>query len=322
MKTARMFLIAAALGGLAQTSSASAADSAARCFEPLKDFTSRNPKDFEKFSTRDLPEPAEGVIKLQPPDDGFLSANIDFYHVTFTAPKTISQKDFFKKIRLRYPSFARGQLKQYAFAPYGGRYTIFDYDGEDAWYKYDNKPESRLREQNAKLWAGETASTKGALMTFNLGTIFGATGRVAGKSDWVWEKAGDVQVVCASETDFIFSTARTDAGGWHPVSGYRGFGLMTDPANANQWIFYSMAVDRRSRALKNAATWVPFIDSLFCKGHIFWIGFFSEIRTYIYQQKLQVVTWSLKNHGPVPYPLGTESQPPLDCGTMTEPPKD
>ncbi len=300
MRINRLALFAAAALGVAAQGTAYA--QATPCFTPLSDPAARKPSDYNKLLALKLPEKAEGVIEFQPLKTGWFTSNIDYYYVVFTAPKNITQKQFFKSIRLKYPDFARGILGKYAFGP----------------YESSEAADDAVRRVNMEKWQND--NPVGALMTFNLGTLWPSTDRRAGSVSF-HEKAGDVQVICASDTDFVFSTVRTKAAGWHPVSGFRGFGLMTDKNNPERWIFYSMAADRNSLAIQNSVTWVPYVDSLFCKGHIFWTGFFSEFRTFLYEQRLKVNFWSLKNHGPVPYPLTDEGEPykRLDCGTQTEP---
>jgi hypothetical protein len=317
MKGMRMLVLAAICAGGGGFSEA-AAQSSAPCFKPLTNFAGRNPLDFKDLS--ELGHPAkggEGVIEFQPIKDGWLKANIDFYYVTFTKPANISPKDFFRDIRLSFGAFARGEKSKFNFAPYGGQYTIFDFGEEGKWYRFrlGSTPSTRISDANSKIWVKDTAETKGAVMSFNLGTAWPSTNRQAGQTNWIVEKAGDVEVICASDTDFVFSTVRTASGGWHPVSGHRGFGLMTDPANPNQWIFYSMAADRRSGAFKNFLL-PPHINKLFCMGHEFWKGFFSEFRGFVTKRGLKVTGGSLDNHGPVPFPFEAGNEKALDCAKL------
>lgn len=309
MRLKRLLVVATAAGALLPASPAAAQN---RCFEPPTDPSSRDPKNYEDFLAKPLPARAEEVVDFQPIEKGWFDANIDYYYVTFTRPKDVTLKDFFKRIRTKFPDFASGILKQAGLAPYGGGFSILPDLTE-----FGADPNPRLRDINAKAWGADNPT--GALMSFNLGNAWGATERRADKADVIFEKAGDVQVVCASDTDFIFATVTTKTGGKHPVSGRRGFGLMTDPSNADQWIFYSMAADRNSLAAKNVLLWRPYTYNLFCKGHVFWTGFFSEFRTFIYEQRLKVVNWSLKNHGPGPYPFEQGPYKALNCGTKTEP---
>jgi hypothetical protein len=280
------------------SSNAEAADG--RCFEPLADSTNRNPDNFKEFEGLTMPKPATGVKSLQTLDTGNGDANIDFYYVTFSEPQNIEIAKFFKTIRLEFPNFAKGTSGEYAFGPYE--------NSED-----NTDP---IRAENLKKWTSN--DPLGALMSFNLGGAWVAANRHAGIVS-ITEKAGDVQVICANAQDFLFATVRSEKGGRHPVAGFRGFGILADP-KAKTWTFYSKAVDRDSGAFLNNFLRLTG-DDIFCKGHKFWIQFFTEFSGFIKKRGMTVVDSNLNNHGPVPYPLTSGQKPAKICPIEPTPPE-
>lgn len=277
----------------------------ASCITPLPDPTQRDPNAFKEFELLPLPPKAEGVVKIQVPSTGTRGINIDFYWVTFTKPKNTTGKDFFKTVRLKFGDFATGTKASFAFGP----------------YETSEKADDEIRTKNEAKW--KEADPTGALMSFKLASLFPWATLKAGKPT-IDEKSGDVQVVCASDLDFVFATVESTVGGMHPVAGFRGFGLIADP-NAETWTFYSKAIDRASGTWMNAPAYasVKGYNNLFCKGHLFWMEFFGEFRGFVEKDGMKVQDWSLKNHGPVDFPLGSGTGPwrELDCGTQTTPVK-
>jgi hypothetical protein len=203
-------------------------------------------------------------------------------------------------IRLHFPDFAAGTANEFAFGP----------------YRSSLEPTDRLLAKYTKIWESDDPS--GALMTFNLDTIFpsavlGAIGYRAppGRVLFAREKAGDVQVICASETDFVFATVETDNGGVHPVAGNRAFGLK-DLGNGS-FRFYSKAADRESDEKTNLVTDL-ITAGVLCQGHKFWISFYSAMKTYLNEKGMPAKSDAhLDNHGPVPYPFQAGNQPKLIC---------
>lgn len=266
----------------------------ARCFDPLANPVDRDHRNFLDLAGHQQ-DRAPGVVRFLPHVGGEGPANIDFYFVTFQAPTGVRPEEFFRTIRGSFSSFARGKTAQFAFGPYD--------ESEDA-----NDP---VRARNTALW--DSSAPLGALMSFNLDSIWPLAGHLgtaqsgSGRLPLI-EKAGDVQVVCATPTDFVFATVETEEGDMHPVAGYRGFGLRDDGNGI--WTFYSKALDRDSGTWHND---MPGVGDIFCNGHIFWISFFAEFRAFLRARGLGVVTWRLSNHGPVPYPFQQGQQPVSRC---------
>lgn len=277
-----------------------AAEAQERCFEPLADPSSRDPRNFKDLELLKPTNPARGVERFLTLDTGRGPANIDFYHITFTAPAGKTVPEFFKMIRIAFPEFVEGKSRLYAFGP----------------YDESTRPDDPVGRANLAKWKSD--NPQGALMSFNLGSLRPSATRFLGPAHpgrgvGITEEAGDVQVICASPTDFIFATVFTKEGYWHPVAGYRAFGLKSDP-NGQTWTFYSKAVDRDSGYPANAMvrSWYNG-NGVFCLGHIFWISFFGEIRSFLQARGLKVTEPNLTNHGPVPYPFPSGSQPALKC---------
>ncbi|WP_338828319.1 hypothetical protein [Bradyrhizobium sp. 27S5] len=244
---------------------------------------------------------ADGVKRFLPLKVGISDvANIDFYYIDFKPPSGETPETMFKKIRLAFPEFAagKGAVKEFAFGPYRG-----SLDANDKFLK-----------ANTELW--NKTEPLGALMTFLLGTkyphsarLFAGDYQAAPGSVGLFEKAGDVQVTCASPTDFIFTTVDTKVGKVHPVAGNRGFGIQPNPDGTFR--FYSMAADRQSDSFPvRLAGWTG--DDVFCQGHDFWILFYSNMKSFLKTKNSAVLT----NHGPVKYPFDENgNHPALDCTT-------
>jgi hypothetical protein len=273
----------------------------ATCFEPLDDVTSRDPDKFKDL--RDWVPPANSEARevkyfLSPSNDAHVKVkdvvNIDFYYVTFKAPSGKTLEGVFKEIRLQFANFARGDDGDFDFLPYGKFWE---------WKEYS--------EVNRKKW--ESDDPKGALMSFKLDTQFphaelfslaqvGRLGEKALSTPW-----GDVQATCTSPTDFIFSTVRSVRGLSHPVAGNRGFGLKD--AGSGNWMFYSKAVDRESDAYYNKMPG----KGVFCYGHLFWLDFYANMKTYLNAHGMPVQKVASDNHGTVKWPFGSglpPEQPP------------
>lgn len=279
----------------------------AQCVSPLAKPRDRDPINWTDVRGTVLTAPANGVVRFLPftGNDVEGPANIDFYYVKFTVPKNVDRAKFFRIIRLSFPVFASGTDNRFAF-------------GE---YEASNDIKDPVRTNNIKLW--ESEDPKGALMTFNLDTLapmsaflkpaLPGTGRVSiivpKVGQYFIEKAGDVQVVCATPNDFVFATVESKLGGMHPVAGFRGFGLVADPGGAT-WTFFMKAVDRDSGSKMNKFA----MGDVFCLGHEFWKSFFDQFERFVERKGLKVMERSLYNHGPAPYPLkdGTQS-PALTC---------
>lgn len=263
------------------------------CFSPLANFADRDPTNFKDLEKPIAATPAKGVVRFEPVSSGRDQANIDFLYVKFTHPADVTPEQFFKSLRLAFPQFAKGDLSRFGFGPYEESSGL-------------NDP---VRLANSAKWRSDDPT--GALMTFNLDSVWPFAGVIGsgtpGKKTGLTEKAGDVQVTCASGTDLIFSTVESGAGGMHPVAGNRRFGLMVSADG--DWVFYSKAVDRDSKSLMNMLLRInPGEENIFCKGQSFWVSFYIEIRDYLKKRGLNVVDWNLKNHGPVAYPFQSGQQ--------------
>ncbi|MGY8684764.1 hypothetical protein Q2941_44505 [Bradyrhizobium sp. UFLA05-153] len=266
---------------------------AAPCFAPLADRNSRNPDNFKDLAKNTAATAQKGVKRFLP----LISAdtklvNIDFYYINFTQPKTGTVESLFKRLRLNFNTFAEGTSKDFGF----GAYAASD-DANDS-----------IRKTNEKLWNQDVPLK--ALMSFGLDTLWPATSFGAA-ARYIKDKHGDLQVTCATKTDFVFSTVQSERGGDHPVSGNRGFGL-TDNLDGT-WTFYSKAVDRKTDNGENWLATTIFRKDVFCLGHQFWLLFYSDMKTYLEQQKdlsIKVKEIWTGNHGPAPYPFqnGAESK--------------
>lgn len=295
-----LFLAMPVLGWALASASASA-----QCFTPLVDRAKRDPGEFRELANKGdapskLPPTAKGVVSYQLPAAGTGGVNIDFYWVDFARPAGVTGKQLFTEIRQDFAVFAKAKDEKYSFGPYA---------------ETDN-PADVVEKANAKLWASN--EPLGALMSFGLGSAIPGAAVKAGKPR-LTQINGDVQVICSSELDFLFVTANSENAGPHPVAGFRGFGLIADP-NSRTWTFYSKAFDRKMQPSRSFKSWAT-QNFILCQGHKFWIQFFAEFRGYAEKRGSKVIDWSLKNHGPVNYPIGTGTGPwtELDCGTQTTP---
>lgn len=258
------------------------------CFSPLNDPSKRVSEDFKDLEAKTTKRKAKEVERFLP-IEGSNEVNIDFYYLKFSAPKNVSLETFFKVVRLRFALFAEGERGSYGFDAYGSKYER-------------NDP---LYMKNSKVW--EQDIPEGALMSFDLGTPLPSWYK---KTDLTYRLAqadGDLQVTCATKTDFVFSTVESKRGGAHPVSGKRGFGLKDN--GDGTWMFYSKAVDAVTVSKKNWMGQKLGMDIL-CLGHEFWRQFYGQMSKYLESRGLRVQEYFNGNHGPVPYPFKAGSQPP------------
>jgi len=258
---------------------------------------SRNPDDFKELAKTTDKARVHGVekfLKIEPLF-GETDVNIDFYYVKFSRPQSGTLESLFKDLRLHYNQFAEGSAKDYGFDAYG-----------------DTREEGDpVRKKNAELWAKDIPL--GALMSFNLDTLWPQTFK---KGDFSYRFAradGDLQVTCATKTDFVFSTVESKRGGAHPVSGNRGFGIKDN--SDNTWSFYSKAVDRATKTYLKplVGSW---LKNTFCLGHKFWLQFYDEMKKYLRGRGINVNDKDVfsGNHGPVPFPFHPGPQPPtMSC---------
>jgi hypothetical protein len=269
---------------------------AAQCFTPLSDRTSRNPADFQDLAKNTDAVPMPGVVRFLPLIASDTKAvNIDFYYIKFTRPRTGTPEALFKELRLNYNAFAEGSAKDFGFEPYAG----------------SNDSSDPIRKKNAALWQQDVPLK--AVMSFKLDTPLPATKFSANRLvRAIIHKRGDLQVTCATRTDFVFSTQESQQGGSHPVSGNRGFGLVDN--GDGTWMFYSKAVDRRTGMIENSIGEKVFRQDVFCLGHKFWLLFYSDMRGYLETKGIKVQEIWTNNHGPVPFPFGSGAQPAnLEC---------
>ena len=233
-------------------------------------------------------------VEFLPLDTGEnTKANIDFYYIKFARPGDRNIEDLFKELRTNFGSIITGISTDYGFGP----------------YKSSADPQGKT---NEKMWKSDNPLN--AVMSFNLDTPLPATmisrisagnGPISGPVRYVVSKAGDLQVTCATKTDFVFSTVKSKNGGPHPVSGNRGFGLADN--GDGTWTFYSKAVDRLTTGY-NPKILLAF--DVFCKGHRFWESiFYPGMKKYLEHKGLTVREIWTQNHGPVPFPF--EQGPPV-----------
>jgi hypothetical protein len=261
------------------------------CFTPLADSKSKdtaNWKDLEDFSPQDA-QKAPNVIQFLR-----LSAketrgkvNVDFYKITFAKHPSKTVDAFFKEMRQNFDRFSLGADKVFGFKAFDG-YT-----------RAGGPDEAR----NNAAWNQDLPLN--ALMSFNLDT--GAPAIMKAVKTWYFiERFGDVQVTCASSTDFILSTVETSdpvlgaASGHglhaaHPVAGNRGFGIMDN--GDGTWSFYSKGVDRDS-----GTTWNLQMD-MFEKGRTFWQSFYGGMQDYLNGNGMAVKALETENNQQVPYPF-------------------
>jgi hypothetical protein len=267
---------------------------AQQCFTPLVNPRSRDVANWEDLRTFSPPDSdRERSVKafLRIPDGRGDLINLDFYSLTFAKPSGKSITEVFKDLRLHFQNFAQGPSREYDF---------FSYPVADIEVNAESK-------RNLELW--KLAEPKGALMRFSL-IGYQLPTLAFSKSDpqkftFVF-KAGDVQCTCASSRDFIFSTVETTAGGKHPVAGNRGFGLKDN--NDGTWTFYTKGADRESTFFGNYAPdrgtseYLP-RETIFDRGHDFWMFFFKNLESYLNSQGMTVQAGSFTpNSGRAPYP--------------------
>lgn len=179
--------------------------------------------------------------------------NLDYYGITFEKHSTLSISQFFQELRKDFGGLIFKESDAGEFNPYP--------------FKDD-----KMASENKKKW--ESTQPKGALMNFVLESShsFGISwDRSSGRLQINLEE-GDVLVTCSSATDFIFSVVKTEAHGWHPVSGNRGFGVKDN--GDGTWTFYTMAADRISRHF--IASIVK--ETVFEQGHKVWLGMLANFQ--------------------------------------------
>lgn len=267
---------------------ACAPTAAESCFDPLSDPMSQNWRDWNRLLDWMPKTSAPEILELQRIANGHGSnINLDFYAYTFKKHPSRTIQDVFLRTRRRFDVYARGSSRDSS-----------QYFGA---YRTANGPNAE-QQQNEKLWASPTPV--GALMTFVLATyesVFVLKATLGGLG-LVYEQ-GDVLATCATDLDFIFTTARTKKNGWHPVNGNRGFGMKDN--GDGTWTFYSMATDRRAPYIggwlaeanvyrKNALH--PFesnksdpAEELYLKGHEFWLMFFDAMKVDMENQGMPLV---------------------------------
>jgi hypothetical protein len=268
---------------------------ASPCFTVLSDPSVRTYDDFKDLATF-VPhgKKADGVNRFLPFAGGTGNVmNIDFYYVMFNQPTGKTPKQLFKELRQNYATFAKGDAGDFDFGPYG--------DSDD--------PNDKKRKDNDKLWNSDDPTN--ALMSFNLDTLWPNTFIGAGIAH-IKTQAGDLQVTCATDTDFIFSTVDSEKGGPHPVAGNRGFGLKDN--GDGTWMFYSKAADMESVLKWNKAAHmlsaVRLTGSIFCLGHKFWMNFFPAMSKYLSDHGMTPKKFFSENHGPTALPLQPGVQSP------------
>lgn len=251
----------------------------ALCFTYLEDPQSRDRKNWDDLlddRTDNVPL-AKHVVRFLLKKDGVgEDVNMDYYALTFDAPPKVTVEKFFAQMRKDF----------HVFAAWDGGYNVFRAYGPKV-----RSPNDLAREENEKKWA--EADHKGALMTFllaGLGLSLSPTTGL-GSQFLMFKQYGDVQSICSSATDFIFSTVQTDTD-THPVSGLRGFGLKED-SSKKTWTFYSKAVDRRTKigfagtANRAYLAGAPAPD-VYVEGRKFWSGFYTKMAEYLKEKKIKV----------------------------------
>jgi hypothetical protein len=273
------------------------------CFTVLTDPTARTFDDFKDLAALQplAPTMAPGVKRFLPFGGGVGDVmNIDFYYIKFAPAPGKSLQQVFKDLRLHFGQFARGKTGDFDFGPYS---SIRPWEpGTDPNLK-----------RNETLWKSD--NPMGALMSFDLDTLWPST-FIGGATALVKSQDGDLQVTCATPTDFVFSTVDTVRGGPHPVAGNRGFGLKDN--GDGTWMFYSKAADRESDLTLNGAAhilhWVRLSGSIFCLGHKFWMGFFPAMSEYLGAKGMPTKEFFSTNHGPTAWPFKPGPQTPaISC---------
>ncbi len=267
------------------------------CFRPLANPNSKVTADWSELVSYSPPLalnlPPEVVEVLKIKENGYgPRINLDYYSITFTKHPTLSPSAFFLQMRLAFSSFVAGSTFENRFLPY-----------EDS-----AQPNDPVRKRNDEAW--HTAEPLGAVMSFVLKSIgLSYTNSLL----YFVAEQGDVIVGCSTPTDFIFTTLKTKANGYHPVAGNRGFGLKDN--GDSTWTFYTKGADREvavygTRKASNfiAKKDVDAADSeeaVFILGHRFWLRFFPEVITYLEKQNMKVIQGAfIKNNSHrYPYPL-------------------
>jgi hypothetical protein len=301
VKSARSFVLIFVILGF-WTNGVTAAET---CFEALEKPESRS--DVTKWSDLANWLPPTSTIRKAPGVVRFLNieggrgtvVNVDFYYVTFTPASGADLNATFLDLRLHFSKFAEGSDKYFGFGP----------------YQSNSKDSDHLGASNATLWASDKPF--GALMSFNLDTLFPFP-YIHGAALVLGEAHGDVQVTCSSPTNFTFSTVESKSGGVHPVAGNRGFGLKANEDGT--WMFYSKATDRESDSKLNVVPrtlTMAHQDNIFCRGHAFWLRFYSSLQTYLGNSGSTNIHFFSGNRGTVAYPLNFGAPVPVQetCST-------
>lgn len=255
----------------------SASSQAQNCFDPPANPMSQQPADWKRLIDWKPTTTNPAVVELQRIADGRGSnINLDYYAYTFRKHPTRTIQEVFQRTRMSFEIYARGSKRdpgQQYFLP----------------YRAGSVPDE-VQKESARRWA--SLRPEGALMTFvlvGLQPVLVMKATLNGLG--VVLEQGDVLATCSTDLDFIFTTARTMSGDWHPVSGNRGFG-MRDNGDAT-WTFYTMAADRRAPYLNGRIAEViargrnashPFesnqpdpSEEIYLKGQEFWKVFFAAM---------------------------------------------
>jgi hypothetical protein len=274
---------------------------AQQCFAPLSNPLSNNKADWKDLVERVPDVSAAEVTRLQTIASGTGDKiNLDFYSITVRKHPTKSLSVVFREIRQHFGSFA-----------YNGASGVEG--ASENFFRPYQYSDSSLRMRNKALWESETP--KGAVMSFILASYAPALARTSTLRGIrpVLEQ-GDVVVTCANATDFIFSTVRTVNGGYHPVSGHRGFGIRDN--GDGTWTFYSKGADRETDYLPNnglkrgarnppieGSMFNPNQDAVFQAGHLFWLEFFANVIDYLNPAGMTLTSPFVKNSKRYTYPL-------------------
>jgi hypothetical protein len=302
LKNGYSFLVVLAICAL-WTNNVTAAET---CFEPLASPQSRS--DVTRWSDLANWLPLSSTISKAPGVVRFLNVeggrgaviNIDFYYLTFTPAPSADLAATLLDLRLHFGKFAEGSDKYFGFSA----------------YRSNSKDSDHLGASNAALWALD--EPVGALMSFNLDTLFPFP-YVHGAALVFGEAHGDVQVTCSSPTNFIFSTVESKSGGVHPVAGNRGFGLKDN--GGGTWMFYSKATDRESDSKLNIVPrtlTMAHQDNIFCRGHAFWLRFYSSMQEYLGSNGATNIHFFSGNRGTVAYPLNSSAAVPNQESCSTD----
>lgn len=288
--------------------------SVAQCFLPLSNGASNIPSDWADMVTRKPIVNDAAVKSVLTIDSGRGDKiNLDFYSVTFSKNSSKTLATVFREIRQHFSSFAHPG----ATTSENAMETYFKP------YQASAAQDDAVRRRNKDLW--DSPDPKGAVMSFTLASY---TPALALKNTLrgfrIVQEQGDVVVTCATDTDFVFSTVNTINGGYHPVSGNRGFGIK-DNGNGT-WTFYSKGADRETRVLPisgldsyfgntqlkrgarnppiEGSVLQPNQDAVFQAGHLFWLEFFPNLMEYLDREGMKVEGNSfIRNSNRYSYPL-------------------